>query len=145
MKNLSSAQAHFLPAYMMNSQAMPRILVVDDDPMFGKIMKRAAECFGAHITFVQSAEALSNEHLEDSDVAIIDFDLGALTGLDVIQRLDDKSPLPVVLVSADDRQRGQQWPDSIQQFLIKERGPFAIIHAAFEAHVIARLKNQFQR
>ena len=139
MKNISTAETHFLPTYMLKSHVTPRLLVVDDDPLFGKIMKRAAACFGAQLTFVQSVAALTDYDLKGNDVAIIDFDLDTFTGLELVRSFGANSSLPIVLVSAVVRHPDSHWSDSIYEFLVKDRGPLAIIDAAFEAHEIAQL------
>ncbi len=127
---------------VVKPRVMPRILLVDDDPVFGRIMKRAAASFAARLAFVQSVDELTDEHLSDVDVAIIDFDLGAVTGLELARFVDDRVPMPVVLVSTTERRPDERWSESIHDFLVKESGPLAIMDAAFEAHEVARLLRQ---
>ncbi len=133
------------PAQSISSQAvmrpdvMPRILLVDDDPVFGKIMGRVASCFDADLTFVKSIVELADSQLESFDVAILDYDLGSVTGVELTRYVDHHAPMPVVLVSRTPRRPDRGWSDSIHDFLLKDVGPFAIIDAAFEAFEIARL------
>ena len=112
-------------------------LGTDDDPVFGRIMTRAAACFSAPLEFVQSVNALSDEYLEDFDVAVIDYDLGSVTGLELTRYVDERRPMPIVLVSGKVRVPERRWSDSIHDFVHKDNGPHAIMDAAFEAHEIA--------
>lgn len=148
MPSLSFAHssAAFVPSQVvMQPSVMPRILLVDDDPVYGKIMSRVAACFKAELTFVRSLTELSESDLSSFDVAILDYDLGAVTGVELTNYLDHHCPLPIVMVSATERHPDRRWSDSIHEFLLKDAGPFAAIDAAFEAHEIARIHEQIRR
>ncbi len=63
---------------------LPRILVVDDEPVFGKIIAEAARRSGMEVTVCKSVEELAKCKDWRFDVAILDYDLGedgAVTGV----------------------------------------------------------------
>lgn len=139
-------RSRYVPAQVvMKPAVMPRILLVDDDVLYGKIMSRVASCFKAELTFVRSVEELGDRDLSSFDVAIIDYDLGSVTGVELTAYLDHHAPLPIVLVSATERRPDRRWSDSIHDFLLKDSGPFAALDAAFEAHEISRIHEQIRR
>ena len=115
----------------------PRILLIDDDPVFGKIMQRVAECAKVRLTFVATAEQLGSVDPSSFDVGILDYDLGSVTGVDVVRDFDRHKQLPIVLVSQAVRSPESDWPGSIRQFICKDKGPHKIIVAAVEALQVA--------
>ncbi|MGW0093354.1 LytR/AlgR family response regulator transcription factor [Streptomyces sp. NPDC003328] len=83
---------------------MLRCLIVDDSPCFLAAARRLLESQGIAVVAVASdtAQALRQaEHLKP-EVALVDIDLGAESGLDLARRLQcetDPSPPWVILVS----------------------------------------------
>ncbi len=110
----------------------PRILLVDDDEMYGKILARAASQAGIDLVYCRSLEEFGKLKDFDFDVALIDYDLGAVTGCELTVYLEHytKSEVPVVLISQSELKRDRQWPSSIQEFILKDRGPHAALEAA---------------
>ncbi len=116
--------------------SMPRLLVVDDDPTFGKIMERAASKKSAHVTYCESIEDFGALRNWDYDVVIMDYDLGAVTGFELTTYLEQftAAQVPVILVSQTQRVKSPHWPDAIRKFVHKSLGPFAILEAAVQVH-----------
>jgi CheY-like chemotaxis protein len=116
--------------------AEERILLVDDDPVFGRILCRVGARSGASVTFCQSLDALGGEPWQRFDAAIVDFDLGTATGIELIRQLERVlGELPVILVSQSREVAvpPNQWPRAIRGFLHKSLGPGAILQCALGA------------
>jgi len=136
-----SARNSIEGAEVLKPETIPRILVVDDDPSFGKIMRRAAAYKGADVVVCKSLEDFGSLSNFDFDVVLMDYDLGAVTGVELTKYLErlTKDEIPVVLVSQSNQKNAHQWPDSIREFVHKGLGPFAILDALFEAHEVSRI------
>jgi len=124
----------------------PRVLVVDDDPIFGKIIHRSASQLGVNLTYCETVTdfGVLGDTWDDYDVAIIDCDLGSLNGYQLVDfmELHTKKEIPVVLVSQTKPNKNQKWPVSVREFIHKKLGPFAILDAAFEAHEISKIYSE---
>ncbi len=133
------------PHVILRPTVRPRILVVDDDPTFGRIMQRAAVYLEADLVFVQCLQDLDPNLLGSFDVAIVDYDLGSVTGLELARYLDHHVSVPIVLVSHAERTPNRQWSDSIHDFVHKSAGAHVIMDAAFEAHEIACIHRDMKK
>ena len=112
------------------ARSLPRIAVIDDDPMFGRIMEQIGRHVGIDIKHFEGFESL-----DGFDVAIVDYQLEDMTGLDVGRHVERFiGSLPVILVSRTNLPRSRDWPRSIKEFVYKGMGPYAILDAAIEAH-----------
>ncbi|MCV7127961.1 MULTISPECIES: response regulator [Mycolicibacterium] len=81
----------------------PRCLIVDDSADFRDAARAMLERGGIVVvgTARDAAEALRRAQELHPDVALVDVDLGAESGFDVAERLDD---VPVILTSTHDEQ-----------------------------------------
>jgi DNA-binding response OmpR family regulator len=81
------------------------ILLVEDDPDFGAAVKRALKQHNYSVDWVtDGAEAWT--HLENTEytLAIFDWILPGVTGLELCQRLrENNNPLPVLMLTAKDK------------------------------------------
>lgn len=79
-----------------------RVLIVDDDPDFGTVAKSLLELEGYAAALATNAtEALQLCATEDFAVILLDLQLGATSGLDVLRDLNQRWPdLPVIVVTA---------------------------------------------
>ena len=80
----------------------PRILHIDDDPYVLQLVARALGP-GAAVTSVDSAEAARTALAVGSfDLAVLDIELGPVSGLDLLPELRNREgrPLPVIIFSA---------------------------------------------
>ena len=132
---------------IMQPTTMPRILVVDDDPTFGRIMQQVASKKGSAVTYCKSVDELSMLSSWDFDVIVMDYDLGSITGFEVTDYLEKSSSaeVPVILVSQTRLRGSQKWPQTIREFVHKGLGPFAILDAAFEAHEVNSIHQKMNR
>lgn len=121
----------FMPE-MEESRSM-RILVLDDDPMFLKMIQRMGEKHGVHITTCRSSREFSTkEELAKFDVAVIDYQLSdGSIGTDVAQRM---GKLPVVMISQSSHWTREHnvWPMSVRAFVHKRYGLEKIFNTAVD-------------
>lgn len=80
------------------------ILVVDDDPDIGNMLKLMLEFKGYHITLIDSANEVENIVEEGNfGLIILDMLIGDINGTDVCKRLKNNSrisKIPVIMFSA---------------------------------------------
>jgi len=111
----------------------PRILVVDDDPSFGRILAQYARLGGVALAFFRSFDEVRGKLSRwRFDAAVVDSDLGEATGLDVARYLERfLLDVPVLLVSQSDLTvpPKEEWPASVREFLFKNVGHRAILDA----------------
>jgi CheY-like chemotaxis protein len=131
---------------ILKPKEIPNILLIDDDPTFGKIMERIASKLDVPFTYYKSINELTDVSSWNFDVAIVDYDLGAVNGFELTAYMEDfTSDLPVVLVSQNKNLTSRKWPVSVRDFVHKGLGPYAIFDAVFEAHQIGKLYEQIKR
>lgn len=109
----------------------PRILLVDDDVTFGKIMKKMADRLDLPLLYCSSVNELTSLRKSNYDIGIFDYDLGTVTGLqlsDIVERYLGR--IPVLLVSSYGRIEPKKWPESVRGFVPKSRGFYAILSEA---------------
>jgi CheY-like chemotaxis protein len=126
----------FASAFDSEIEEATRILLVDDDPTFGVVMSRAAEQLRAHITYCKSLEEVKRVAGWNFDVAIVDYDLGSSTGVEVARFLQSHpKKIPVIIVSQSQRVDTpiSDWPEVVKGFMQKGLGHFALLEAAFAA------------
>lgn len=115
---------------------MSKLVLIDDDPLFGNIMARYAKSRGVEIDYFSSLlEMGSVGRLGEYDGAIVDYDLGDLTGIDIAEYLSVFfGDIPMVLVSSQQRDQSvpKTWPDSVRKFVHKNAGYDAIFTQTLE-------------
>ena len=83
-------------------EPLMRILLVDDDPIFRRIMGHHAEREGVLLTCARSSLDFINDSQKGNfDVAILDYNLGLVNGLELaahFRKLGNESP--IILISA---------------------------------------------
>jgi DNA-binding response OmpR family regulator len=86
-----------------------KLLIVDDDPMTCRLIKIQLELDGYICATLSDPELiLPTLATESPDLALIDFHLGSLGGLDLLKTIRHSSEyanLPVILMSATDYRR----------------------------------------
>ncbi len=134
--------SHFVPAPAnAAARALPRIAVIDDDPMFGRIMEQIGKKVGVEIKHFEDFETL-----DGFDVAIVDYQLENMTGLDVGRHVERFiGGLPMILVSRTNLPKSRSWPRSIKKFVYKGTGPYAILDAAIEAHGLSTVGRNIRK
>jgi DNA-binding response OmpR family regulator len=86
-------------------EAVPRILVVDDDPTVSEVVARYLERDGYDVeTVADGRVALDRALAEPPDLVVLDLMLPGVDGLEVCRRLRALAPVPIVILTA----RGQE-------------------------------------
>ena len=85
--------------------AAPRILVIDDEKQIHRFLAPALEAAGYAVARAESgAEGLRLAANGAPDLVLLDLGLPDLDGQDVLRRLRDFSAVPVIVLSARDRE-----------------------------------------
>lgn len=111
-----------------------RILVIDDDPAFGRIIKALAESRGYTCDWVESLDALGRVgRVGEYDLAILDYFLEQFTGGEIAEYVEVFfSKIPVVIVSSrpDIHAQQRKWPPCVKLFVDKLSGAKSILDEA---------------
>lgn len=103
-----------------------RYVLIDDDASYRTILVRCAGMEGMDIDVYESLMDLGSvAMLGRYDAAIIDYDLGALNGVEIAENISALfGDIPVILVSEKDRapDGNKNWPKSIKKFIKKSHG-----------------------
>lgn len=112
----------------------PRMIVIDDDPIFLSLMVRASIRAGFEVeSFASLADVGHLGSLAHFDLAIVDYQLEQMTGIEIAEYLDVFfKNMPMILVSANDKENVDltNWPRSIKRFVSKQEGLSEVINAA---------------
>lgn len=115
------------PAAPTASAAGMRLFAVEDDPLFAKLLKRAAERVGATLDVFDPDQDFNRLPLDgDYDAGIVDFNLGHLNGAQ-IAALYSETPVLMTSVSALNMLETKPWPMSVRSFMPKRRGVKALV------------------
>ena len=118
----------------MKTNAIRKVLVVDDDPVIAKSFHRILSGKGyAVIHAASGAEALDKLAREDYDVVYTDLKMPGMPGLEVARRIRESRPwLPVVIVTGygNDRNEAEAQALGVTAFLHKPLAPDAIADSA---------------
>lgn len=108
-----------------------RILVVDDDPLYGAIVEQVAAQQNVEVHRILPSEL---EGLRPGyHAAIVDFDLGEIDGAEFSANLEQQVGLiPTVLVSSTNQEDlpKRKWPKSIIGFVPKAAGHMEAVLSA---------------
>ena len=110
--------------------AHKKLILIDDDPIYRTIMLRAAEQEGIDLEVYASLVELyatnpnRGAFYNKFDGAIVDFDFGTTTGVEIADCLVNLfGDISLLLVSQQERvNENHQWPRSISKFLKKTEG-----------------------
>ncbi len=111
----------------------PRILLIDDDPVFVAIMKRWAMMEKVQLECYVSLDEMGFIGLfSNYDVAILDYDLGYTTGIEIARCTDALlHHMPIVIVSIKDRSvECADAPTCVKAVLQKSKGYSHILNVA---------------
>ncbi len=110
---------------------VPRILLVDDDIVFGKIMMKIAHREQIPLTYYSSVKDIAKLSHFDFDLGIFDYDLGAITGLQLTEFLERYlRTVPIILISQYRHIDPKFWPASVKEFVPKSAGAYGILNYA---------------
>ena len=118
--------------------AVPKVLVIDDDPSFGKILSHVAQKYELELTICSSIEELSKVPYWQFDIVVMDYDLGYYTGVELSdyfsEYIEFGKQLPVVLISHSEQIKSEEWTDNIVEFVRKDEGAAHILEMVFEIY-----------
>ena len=116
-----------------------RILVVDDEKEIRRCLELSLEERGYHVVAAESGEvALELLQQGPVDVAIIDLLLPGLDGIELTQKIRERSSLPIIFLSAigDDKKKVEALEKGADDYVTK---PFSI------EEVVARIRSVLRR
>jgi len=132
----STRSAGFFPRPLAaGGSVIPRIVLFDDDPLFSCAIERIARINSIPLVSICDVSDVARIANQNFDLAIVDFDLGDITGIEVAQFLQDSvANVPILMVSYTNRWETQEdpWPRTVRQFVRKDVGPAAIIEEAIK-------------
>lgn len=121
---------------MGKTEEKSRFVLIDDDELFCDIMANYAKLRDIPLDYYLSlSEMGSIGRLSQYHVAIVDFDLGQMNGIEIAEYLPVFfGGMPLVLISATEKEHlaSDKWPESIKAFVHKGSGPSAILDKALE-------------
>ncbi len=80
-----------------------KVLIVEDDPSIGKLLRRALLLEGYEARLVQSGlEGVSAFRQENPDLVILDLMLPGIDGIEVCKRIREESDTPILMLTARD-------------------------------------------
>ncbi len=120
----------YVPLQIRKPTAKPRILLVDDDASFCKIMEQTARLHDIMLSSCTSSDEFINFKTMDFEVVLMDYDLGAVTGIELSEFMETNfaAETPVILLSQSTKASSKIWPHSICWFIHKDEGPNAILN-----------------
>lgn len=87
------------------SQSGAHILVIDDEPQIRKLLRVTLQAHGFQPTEAESGEeGIRQASLVHPDLIILDLGLPGMTGMDVLFRIREWSMVPIIVVTAKDRE-----------------------------------------
>jgi two-component system, NtrC family, response regulator HydG len=95
------ASGGFMEASGTHEDQPGRVLVVDDDPVYGEYLRRVLSSGGFGVTHEPDAEgAVARVHTERWDLLITDIELPGMNGLELLNRVRELAPaLPVAVLT----------------------------------------------
>jgi excisionase family DNA binding protein len=109
---------------------VPRVLVVDDEPLVGKLFEETLREIGIGVTATSSSvEAVGLVSGELFDLAFIDLKMPVMDGNELFMRVREiDERLPVVIITG--------YPESELLDKVMQQGPFIVLRKPFESNDI---------
>ena len=115
----------------------PRILLIDDDPVFCRKLKQHAKKAGIQLATCHSFEEYEEEGDWQFDIVMMDFDLGNINGVEFAKYLFDTiGTIPILLISNMDRELEDD--SVVSDFLHKKTGVETLLDTALQLHARAK-------
>lgn len=123
-----------------------KICLIDDDKVFGEVLRVAASDFHVEFDFYESLEDLGRvAQLAKYDLLICDFFLETFTGQEIAEYVRAFfDGVPIVMISADDRVGDslERWPACVRGFISKRLAPTQIIKRSIELSHLSSADNR---
>ncbi|SMF36228.1 response regulator [Pseudobacteriovorax antillogorgiicola] len=116
-------------------EGSPKIILVDDDPMFGAMMLKQAEKTGISLDYYDSLSSLGFiSQLAEYDIIMVDYQMDHINGIEIAAYMpsffDDKT---VILVSATAiEEQLEALPEYITAFIHKDHGHQALLEESLK-------------
>lgn len=111
----------------------PKMLLIDDDPGFGRVMKRAAKQLRFQLDYWPTLRRrrASSQLLENIDGLILDFELENISATQFLQFFGRyATTIPVIVVSSYEKLPLESFPQSVKAVFSKQRQPAEILRLA---------------
>jgi two-component system KDP operon response regulator KdpE len=136
---------------MPRTATLPLVLAVDDEPGILRLIRLEMERAGLRaITALSGAEGLRLATEHAADIAIVDFIMPGMPGLDVLAQLKARSAIPVLMLSAgnSDADRARSMAGGADDYIAKPFRPdelSARVRSALRRSIGASLDDQILR
>lgn len=121
------------------NQAKPRMLLIDDDPVFGRLLERTADDMNLDLDFVESVDSMGFiNQMSAYDIIIVDNQMDHISGMEVAAYVPAffAEKLVVLISSTDVTQHGKlPLPPFISAFVHKEEGCYQVLKQALATFV----------
>src|SRR5688572_6416630 len=86
----------------VNEPAVPRVLVIDDDPEIHRLLRARLEARGYHVSVAASGEeGIGRLHEVNPDLVFLDVSMSGMTGIDVLDHVRSlRLDVAVILTTA---------------------------------------------
>lgn len=120
----------------------PRVLVVDDDPLVGAMLREVLTGEGYRVTVVpHGLDGFAHAHRERPDLILLDIDLPGLSGTEICRRLKDDPAtqlIPIVMITGGPfGGKVDAWQLGADEFLTK---PFHLVEITARCRSLLRIK-----
>lgn len=113
-----------------------RMVLIDDDPAYCSILSTFAHSRGLELDTYHSLQEMGSiGKMRDYALAIVDYDLGIMSGVEVAEYIPIFfGDMPLILISGNYRVRTEEstWPEAIKDFVHKGFGPDGILDVAMQ-------------
>ncbi|SDE70135.1 Response regulator receiver domain-containing protein [Thermus arciformis] len=87
---------------------MARILLVEDEPLVAHMVRRLLERAGHQVDWAPSGQRALERFGEGYDLLICDLVMPGISGLEVIRKVRERSPIPILALSASVSAQSQE-------------------------------------
>jgi DNA-binding response OmpR family regulator len=130
-ENMGLVPPAFAETARPDPKPAPRMLLVDDDPLFCRSVRHAAKKLGLDLTVCTTVgQVTSLQSGVPFDVAILDYFFGELTAFQLADLLDGEVPVLLVSNTSARQLSSDTWPGGIERFVHKNLGVDAILAEA---------------
>jgi DNA-binding response OmpR family regulator len=110
----------------------PRILLIDDDELFGALAERYARGRNIRLTYLKSPRALALAGIRGGwDLMLVDYDLQNMTGFQLVRGLERLAQdVPTLIVTSHGRLPETERPAAVRGAVNKSEGLERILSLA---------------